>query len=303
MFACEICNSKFETSYKFSAHIRNSHKIRSITYYDTYIKSPDNGKCELCFAPTKFKNLIEGYKRFCSKKCACTLNRRELADDPERQLSFVAKVVENQTRIWAERVNDGSDTEIRRKISLTIKESNLSLTKEELVDKYGWMNKLSPEEKDAVVEDILAKSLRKWKAESTDEEKQIVINKRLETMAENGKMTPISELSDWAVYCRIVRNKTTNIYKKYKDLINPNGYSRFEYNLDHILSVFDGYRYKISPDIISSPANLQMLKASINSKKHTQSWQSPQQLYEKWQNFIQELSNQETHKSIRVTSK
>lgn len=54
--------------------------------------------------------------------------------------------------------------------------------------------------------------------------------------------------------------KVKNIFRPEK---NKSGYAR-----DHMVSVFDGFKLKIDPKIISHPANCQIITYSENSKKH-----------------------------------
>lgn len=69
MYTCLICNSNFDTIKELSNHLRFKEKIQVKTYYDTYLKKPNEGIC-ICGKPTKFSCLAEGYKQHCSYKCS-----------------------------------------------------------------------------------------------------------------------------------------------------------------------------------------------------------------------------------------
>jgi len=66
---------------------------------------------------------------------------------------------------------------------------------------------------------------------------------------------------------------TEKNYVKYKTSINPKSYPRTlcgvegGYQLDHIISVYEGYKQKIDPEKISDIKNLQMLPWKENLKK------------------------------------
>jgi hypothetical protein len=62
----------------------------------------------------------------------------------------------------------------------------------------------------------------------------------------------------------------------YHPIDNPSGVCR-----DHILSVHEGYKLGINPEILSHPANCQFLTNSDNCKKGTGSWIAVEELYEK----------------------
>ena len=70
MIECEICNTMFPSYSSLSNHIRQTHKIDSHTYFDTYIKKQNDNICLICGKPTKFLGLHKGYRTYCSKKCA-----------------------------------------------------------------------------------------------------------------------------------------------------------------------------------------------------------------------------------------
>jgi hypothetical protein len=66
---CEICGKEFENYISLSRHLR-IHKITSKEYYDRFLKKEDEGICLVCGKETSFKNLREGYCKFCSNRCA-----------------------------------------------------------------------------------------------------------------------------------------------------------------------------------------------------------------------------------------
>lgn len=81
------------------------------------------------------------------------------------------------------------------------------------------------------------------------------------------------DLSEWKLYSRIVRMLTNkepihlleNIEKR-GSVIHDNAY-----HLDHIVSITDGFKYKIFPDLIASISNLKMIPAIDNIRKKTKS--------------------------------
>lgn len=76
-------------------------------------------------------------------------------------------------------------------------------------------------------------------------------------------------LEDKKLYYNEVRALTEESYRNYKQIINPLNLERKRdiYQLDHIYSIADGLRNSVSPEIISHPCNLRMLKAIDNSIK------------------------------------
>lgn len=66
---CVICGYCTTNHQSFNSHITHAHKIKSKDYYDTYIKSENDGKCKTCGKPTNFFNMWHGYRQFCSDSC------------------------------------------------------------------------------------------------------------------------------------------------------------------------------------------------------------------------------------------
>lgn len=97
---------------------------------------------------------------------------------------------------------------------------------------------------------------------------------------------------------RIYRNKVdiqTNInYRKYFYFINPQKLQRSytNYQLDHIVSVRDGFDNNIKIDIVASPVNLRLIPSSENYKKRARSDMSIKDLYRLHKVFFIELEKE-----------
>lgn len=70
MIICEICDEQYNNAIGLQNHIRQTHKLTSQLYYDTYIKINNEGICKICGKSTAFMGLTKGYRIYCSKKCA-----------------------------------------------------------------------------------------------------------------------------------------------------------------------------------------------------------------------------------------
>lgn len=66
---CLICGREFENGRFLSAHLKFEEHIKGQTYYDTYLKKPDEGTCIVCGKPTKYINFTRGYTQTCSQEC------------------------------------------------------------------------------------------------------------------------------------------------------------------------------------------------------------------------------------------
>lgn len=86
---CLICGHKVVSYKALSQHIIN-HNISSQEYYDKYLLKDENEKvCEVCNGPTKFKNIKDGYQKYCSSKC-CNLDKDKIENSKKRLKKFWA---------------------------------------------------------------------------------------------------------------------------------------------------------------------------------------------------------------------
>lgn len=96
---------------------------------------------------------------------------------------------------------------------------------------------------------------------------------RRKMMEERGDIIPLDQLSEWQQYSKEVRNATERVYRAHKQEINPNDFKRAArtepnaYELDHIVSVYYGFRNNIPAELIASKENLQMLPWRENGAK------------------------------------
>ena len=98
------------------------------------------------------------------------------------------------------------------------------------------------------------------------------------------KQWGIEDLEKYYEYKKVVNSLTNKTYRKYKLIINPNNYKRGhkpnEYQLDHKFSILQGFKENISPEIISSYINLEMLTVYENATKQDKCSITKEQLME-----------------------
>jgi len=96
MFECKICHDNFEKITQLTTHIQFHHNDYTVhSYYDEFLKKPEDGICPTCGGPTPFRGLIKGYQKFCSNKCVW--------QDPEvkaKRAESISKLTEDQVREW-----------------------------------------------------------------------------------------------------------------------------------------------------------------------------------------------------------
>ena len=64
---------------------------------------------------------------------------------------------------------------------------------------------------------------------------------------------------------------TDRNYRRYKDILDPQGLRSHQWHLDHIFSKSDGFRYSVDPALVAHPANLRIISGSANSSKNFRS--------------------------------
>ena len=113
---CQICNRNFKSKLSEIRHVSQAHNKTSKEYYDLFYKKEIEDVCPVCNKETKFLNIVEGYTKTCSHKCACTLHRKNLAADSEKFQKLKEVVSINQRNIWKNRTNE-ENVIIRSKIA------------------------------------------------------------------------------------------------------------------------------------------------------------------------------------------
>lgn len=66
---CQICNKSFKPL-GIPSHLNRKHNIGVLEYFNTYMKTENEGICLTCGEATNFVSIVKGYSQYCSKKCA-----------------------------------------------------------------------------------------------------------------------------------------------------------------------------------------------------------------------------------------
>lgn len=117
---CKICERHFNSLNALSKHISMSHKIHVQSYYDLYLKQPNEGICKTCGKHTAFRGLL-GYKLHCNNSCA--------QKDPE----IIKKIhtVEHERNV---------SIGVKQSYNIDTQQRKVELTKQNLLRKYGVTN-------------------------------------------------------------------------------------------------------------------------------------------------------------------
>jgi hypothetical protein len=114
-----------------------------------------------------------------------------------------------------------------------------------------------------------------------------------QSIIKKGLKKPDFLLEEIERYRRKVKGYTKKSLIKYWDIINPEDYpigiGEGFYNVDHIFSIVDGFNNNVSPKVIGSVVNLQVIQSKQNIIKNSDSWISKSELlmrYEEYENSI-----------------
>lgn len=297
---CAVCSATYKSFKSLSNHINKAHGIKAKEYYDTYIATESEKRCNSCGCPSSFISVSKGYSQYCNK-CSRSIGakrfRKELKEDKERFEQFSNKVSKNQKKIWTERVETGESEEIRARIGKTFSKKVSKMSEEERSIKFGWLNKVDDlDERNRIIEIMTKPMIDFWKIDSSTREE--IIQKRRNTMLSKTPEEKVEitkkkfatrynmsmELIDrWyedkeskELYYRAVWEYTEISYNYNKHIIDPHNLRGFtdgtEYHLDHTYSIMQGFIYSVDPKIIGHACNLQILSAVDNLTKSAECW-------------------------------
>jgi hypothetical protein len=271
MTQCKLCQRICKSWGSLSRHIRDNHTdYDSKKYYDTFLQIKPS-VCKVCNGTTKFQNINVGYTSTCSHKCGGIFHRRQLTSDETKNANFKSRVSDNQKQIWKSRKQTGTDKEIHRKVGFAISQKNALMTADERKQKFGWLNKLTVEEKQQWVESVLkCTGMYAWWATASEEKIEEVLVRRNATklsMTVDEYRARFNNLEDKKEYYAKVWFLTEQTYSAYKSIIDPSGLRSQLYHLDHRYSVIRGFHDKVEPEVIASRYNLQIIPSADNVRK------------------------------------
>jgi hypothetical protein len=176
LIKCLVCNNEFSNVMKLAKHLKYVHHTNLEQYFSRYIQIRPN--CVICEKPVTFKSYDIGFSECCdSRKCSAINFRKKLKANTNKYNSFVNKVSTNMINTWksdqSKRVENITKTK-----RITI--SNMSI--EERREKYGYIHKLSDSDRKIFIEKMLQTGCHRWWREASEEEKNLVIESRADTL-------------------------------------------------------------------------------------------------------------------------
>lgn len=134
-YKCLKCNKEFKAMNPLGRHLLKIHNSNLKEYYDEFIKNPDEGICLECGLPTKFDNIKNGYRRFCSAKCAAssskTKNKRENTNIQKygvKAVSQLPEIIEKIKTTWENKDEQERQSILDKTISTNLEKYGVSCT-------------------------------------------------------------------------------------------------------------------------------------------------------------------------------
>lgn len=266
--------NSYEIEVKVEDLLKNSHVLVDV-------------KCDICGCEKQLK-YFKYYKNYnkhkiycCSNKCAQIKNKKTNTEKYGVEHYSKTKKHRERVRITSSGINETKYED--RKCVICEEKFKIRKKKHKLTcSKVCYLiYTKSNEYKKEISEKTKKSVMKKYGVENQFQRKDIIDKLRIKRI-ESGIETPEENLKEWELYKRIV-NRLTRQNKK--DLIlNWNGYDYYddEYilnnfslnhldksypTIDHKISVFEGFKNRILPEIISNIDNLCVTKRSNNAKK------------------------------------
>ena len=179
---CKECNVEFSSNQKFSKHLKNVHNMTMEQYFLKHVGTA--GSCATCGQPTTFHSMGKGYNKVCgSRVCAGKYHRAKLKQDVTKFESFRQTVSAQMKESWATGSRHEQHDDIVNKVRNTRLATLAELSPAKMKERFGWMNKLSPEDKQNFIRNVLMKTgMHVWWQNASEDEKQDVIDRRAESL-------------------------------------------------------------------------------------------------------------------------
>ena len=106
-----------------------------------------------------------------------------------------------------------------------------------------------------------------------------------QTNEKNGIWLPLSQYTDFRLYCRLVAMETRKHMKSLENY-DKRGFAEDEYHCDHMYSKYQGFVDGILPVVIGSKINLKMIKSRDNLSKSRKCSITKEQLFEMFEQSL-----------------
>ena len=220
MEVCKICSREFDSIRKLSRHLRDSHRV-SLEEYDVKYNSLAPPVCLIdgCENTTTWVGYGLGFTKFCfhcsknNRSEIARLNRLALKQDDVRFNAFREKVSNNMVNFHRTMSDEYRDNRLSN-ISVGLKRSIEQLSPEERKIRYGWMNKLTPNEKKEFIETVTKQTgMFLWYECVSSEHLREMYDRRAKTLSKT-----------WEERGKDIMRKQTETFLKNRESLNNDCY-------------------------------------------------------------------------------
>lgn len=237
-------------------------------YYLYHNNRLPNSICE-CGSKKKFNSFKNPYRKYCSSKCA---NNYSMTEEKKKKISIIAK----------ENYNNFSEKKKEMMVAKQ-KESFKKNWTEEDSKRYSKIMKerhrnLTEEEKEKRAKKISASLKKSLKAKVQRIKRSKLVAAALREYIKSLKDSELKAFKKKLREKNGIKDEERHLFKNYKKLAwyytNKNleeieniELRSMHMHLDHKFSILEGFKQGISPEIIGSNLNLEILEAKINCSK------------------------------------
>lgn len=201
----------------------------------------------------------------------CTNIKRYGAESPFSKKARSREIYEKAKSTWLKKYgvdHPSKNPEIQKKMSA------------------AWRTKSSDEI--AIIQTKKSITLMKTYGVSNPSHSKEIIDKIHKVRIANGTRIELDLQSyeNYKKYKKLVRYYSNRSYNEYREHIDPTNVRGKDWHLDHIFSIFEGFKRNISPKIIGHVSNLQLISSLSNLRKQEKCHKTEQDLFEDYNNFI-----------------
>jgi hypothetical protein len=291
MITCQLCNKQYKSI--TNSHLK-SHKITFEEYLEKFpgAKTISEETSKKYSENTKRYNASRDYSEM-GKKISETKKKMYASGEliqwntglnlSQEHKDLLSKIV-TEAYASGERVhwNTGLNLSQETKDQIAKTCAEYELTDEQKQNHLDAMKKIlsSP--------DYVPPMLGKFHSQETkDQISNALLEQRDQiraTMEAKGRWIPLNELDDFTVYKRLVwseTNKNVHLIPNYDE--TKRGLCKINldnYQVDHIISITNGFKLDIPPEILGSVLNLQFIPWRENLEKFSRSDMTIKELYE-----------------------
>jgi len=243
-----------------SNHIRY-HNITSKEYYDLYLKNKDEECCVICGKPTRYVNIVVGYKKYCSTKCS---NKSEEVKYKKKKTIIEKYGVENpfQADEIKEKIKQTNLIKYNDEFAVRNKEIK-EKTKRTNLERYGTK---SPLQNINIIEKRNKTNLEKYGSKIPIKNKDVIEKRNKTNLEKYGYTTPLKnkDVKIKTLLTNLEKYNVKNVLQN-KEIRKKAQNSKKKYFLNNIFyNILNSFNLELLSDYNNSKENIKLKCLNCN---------------------------------------